>query len=54
MTESSTDTLTGIDWKVTWRAVTSKRLDTTALKKTLPDVAERFMKGSVSRRFALA
>ena len=53
MTESNTDTLTGIDWKVTWKAVTSKRLDTTALKKALPDVAERFMKESVSKRFTL-
>ena len=55
MTESNTDTLTGIDWKVTWKAVTSKRLDTTALKKALPDVAERFMKESVScqRRYEI-
>jgi len=27
MTESNTNTLTGIDWKITWKAVTSKRLD---------------------------
>lgn len=54
MTEQNTDTLTGIDWKVTWKAVTSKRLDTTALKKALPNVAERFMKESTSKRFVLA
>lgn len=54
MTESNTDTLTGIDWKISWKSVTSKRLDTTALKKALPDVAERFMKESVSKRFTLA
>lgn len=54
MTESNTDTLTGIDWKVTWKAVTSRRLDSTVLKKALPDVAERFMKESVSKRFVLA
>lgn len=54
MTEQDTDMLTGIDWKVTWKAVTSKRLDTMALKKALPDVAERFMKKSVNRRFTLA
>lgn len=35
MTEQDKDTLTGIDWKITWKAVTSKRLDTTALKKAL-------------------
>ncbi len=54
MTEQDTDTLTGDDWKVTWKAVTSKRLDTTALKKALPDVAEQFTKESTSKRFVLA
>ena len=54
MTEQDKDTLTGIDWKITWKAVTSKRLDTTALKKALPDVAERFTKESTSKRFVLA
>ena len=54
MTEQDKDTLTGIDWKITWKAVTSKRLDTTALKKALPDVAERFTKESTSKRFVLS
>ena len=36
------------EYKVTWKAVTSSRLDTTALKKALPDVAERFDAVSVS------
>ena len=48
------DTLTGADWKVTWKAVTSNRLDSTALKKELPDIATRYTKASVSRRFTLA
>ena len=38
-------------FKVTWKAVTSFRLDTTALKKVLPEVAERFMKTTTTRRF---
>ena len=54
MTEQNTDTLTGTDWKVTWKAVTSNRLDSTALKKELPDIAARYTKASVSRRFTLA
>ena len=29
MTEQDTDTLTGTDWKITWKAVTSNRMDTT-------------------------
>ena len=54
MTEQDTDTLTGTDWKITWKAVTSNRMDTTALKKELPDIAARYTKASVSRRFSLA
>ena len=54
MTEQDTDTLTGTDWKITWKAVTSNRMDTTALKKELPDIAARYTKASVSRRFVLA
>ena len=48
------DTLLGFDWKVTWKSVTSNRLDSTALKKELPDIAARFMKQSTVRRFVLA
>ena len=54
MTEQDTDTLTGTDWKITWKAVTSNRMDTTALKKELPDIAARYTNASVSRRFTLA
>ena len=54
MTEQDTDTLTGDDYKITWKAVTSSRLDTAALKKALPQVAEQFTKTSTSRRFVLA
>lgn len=54
MTARNVDTLTGDDWKVTWKAITSNRLDTTALKKELPDIAARYTKASVSRRFTLA
>lgn len=48
------DSLLGFDWKVTWKSVTSSRLDTTALKKELPDIAARFMKQTTVRRFVLA
>lgn len=48
------DTLLGFDWKVTWKSVTSSRLDTTALKKDLPDIAARFMKQTTVKRFVLA
>lgn len=42
------------EYKVTWKSIETTRLDTTALKKALPDVAERFTKKTVSRRFCVA
>ena len=48
------DTLLGMDWRITWKAVTSNRLDSTALKKELPEIAARFMKQTTARRFVLA
>ena len=41
-------------FKITWKTVASSRLDTTALKKALPDVAARFMKQTTVRRFTIA
>lgn len=54
MTARDVDTLTGADWKVTWKPLTSNRIDTAAIKKELPDIAARYTKASVSRRFVLA
>ena len=42
------------EYRITWKAVKSARIDTTALKKALPDVAERFTKETTSRRFCVA
>ncbi len=41
------------EYKVTWKPVTSTRLDTAALKKALPDVAELFTKETTVRRFSV-
>ena len=46
--------LTAGAFRITWKAVTSARLDTTALKKALPDIAERFTKTTTTRRFQVA
>lgn len=54
MTARSTDELTGSDWRITWKSVTSSRLDTTAFKKELPEIAARFLKQTTARRFVLA
>ena len=49
----SADELTGTDYKITWKAITSTRLDTAALKKALPEIAERFTKATTTRRFCV-
>ena len=54
MTEQNTDTLNGLDWRITWKNMVSKRLDGKALKAAMPDVVEQFTKESVSKRFVLA
>ena len=42
------------EYKITWKAVNASRIDTTALRKALPDVAERFTKTTTARRFCVA
>ena len=42
------------EYKITWKAVTSSRIDTAALKKALPAVAERFTTETTIRRFTVA
>ena len=42
------------EYKVTWKPVKSARIDTAALRKALPDVAERFTRQTVTRRFLVA
>ena len=52
--EAIQDSINGTDWKVTYKAVTSSRLDTNALKKALPDLAQQFTKTTAARRFCIA
>lgn len=54
MDAQGVDTINGTDWKVTYKAVTSSRLDTAALKKALPDLAQQFTKTTSTRRFLVA
>ena len=42
------------EYKVTWKAVTSPRLDTAALRKAVPDVAAAFTRTTTTRRFCVA
>ena len=45
--------LTAGAYKVSWKTFTSSRVDTTALKKALPEVAAQFTKQTTARRFAI-
>ena len=50
---SGTDSAVAGVFKISWKAVSSSRLDTAALKKALPDVAARFTKVVSARRFLI-
>lgn len=41
------------EYTVSWKPVTSERLDTKALKEELPEVYEKYAKSSTSRRFTM-
>lgn len=51
MDENGLDHIAGAEHKVSYKPVTSCRLDTAALKKDLPEVAVRYTKSTTSRRF---
>ena len=54
MTEADADTLTAGQYKVTWKPVTSTRIDTTALRKDLPEIWQEYGKTTTTRRFSVA
>ena len=49
-----TEELRAGEYKLTWRPVTSVKLDVKALRAALPDVAARFSRESTTRRFCVA
>ena len=54
MQAAGVDTLTGDEHKATYKAVTSSRVDTTALKRDLPEIAAQYTKTTTARRFTFA
>ena len=54
MTELDTDELRGGTCKVTWKQVSSTRIDSKALKKELPDIAAKYSSTTTYRRFLIA
>ena len=54
MTAAGVESLSGSEHKATYKAVTSSRVDTTALKKELPEIAARYTKTTTARRFTFS
>lgn len=53
MTDAGTDEITGPTWKATYKPITSTRLDSTALKKEIPDIYTRYSKESTIKRLTI-
>lgn len=51
MDENGLDSIAGNEHKASYKAVTSSRIDTTALKRDLPEIAEKYTKTTETRRF---
>ena len=54
MTANNADTLHGPSFKITWKEVTSSRLDSKALKAAAPAIWEQFTRQTTTRRFIVA
>lgn len=51
MEENGLDTIAGSEHKASYKAVTSSRIDTTALKRDMPEIAAKYTKTTETRRF---
>lgn len=51
MTAAGVESLAGSEHKATYKAVTSSRVDTAAIKRDMPEVAARYTKTTTARRF---
>lgn len=54
MTTNQADELHGSNFKITWKEVTSSRLDGKALKAAAPTIWEQFTKQTTTHRFIVA
>lgn len=54
MQEAGTDTITGAEHKASYKTITSSRIDTAALRKDMPELAQKYTKTTESKRFLFA
>lgn len=53
MEARSTDEMTVDVFKIRWTKVTGSRLDTAALKKAMPELAQQFTRQTETKRFSI-
>lgn len=51
MEENGLDSIAGSEHKASYKAVTSSHIDTTALKRDMPEIAAKYTKTTETRRF---
>lgn len=54
MLEAGTDTIIGAEHKASYKTVVSSRIDTAALKRNDPEIAEKYTKTTETKRFIFA
>lgn len=54
MIENGLETLAGNEHKASYKPVTLTRIDTSALKRDMPEIAKQYSKTTVSNRFVFA
>ena len=54
MTATATDELHGQNFKITWKPVTTSRIDSKSLKADSPELWSRYSKQTTTRRFVVA
>ena len=51
MEENGLDSIAGSEHKASYKTVTSSRIDTTALKRDMPEIAAKYTETTETRRF---
>ena len=54
MEANQTEEITTKNFIIRWKMIVSNRLDTTALKTTMPNIYKEFLRESTNKRFTIA
>lgn len=53
MDHEGLEVISGTDWRLTYKTITTTRLDSAALRRECPELARRFTKTTAARRFCV-